>query len=51
MKISVRMTKHEGHLTLGNGQGIVEREVGRRLGDWVMVTEGGTWRDEHWMLC
>ena len=20
-------------------------------GDWVMATEGGTWRNEHWVLC
>ena len=20
-------------------------------GDWVMGTEGGTWWDEHWVLC
>ena len=29
---SVRVTKHERHLTLGNEQGVVEREVGRGLG-------------------
>ena len=47
----MRVTKHERHLTLGNEQGVVEGEVG---GDWcdrVMVTEGGTWQDEHWVLC
>ena len=32
MKISVKVTKHERHLTLGNEQGVVEREVGRGLG-------------------
>ena len=35
-EISVRVTKHERLLTLGNEQGAVEREVGRgwgRLGD------------------
>ena len=32
MKISVRVTKHERHLTLGNKQGVVEREVGGGLG-------------------
>lgn len=26
-----------------------EREGG--WSDWVMGTEGGTWRDEHWVLC
>ena len=33
------MTKHERHLTLGNEQGVVEREVGRGLG-WL--------GDGHW---
>ena len=47
MKISVRVTKHERHPTLGNEQGIVEEEVFGGLGDWVMGTEGGTWQDEH----
>ena len=32
MEISVRVTKHETHLTLGNEQGVVEREVGGVLG-------------------
>ena len=36
------VTKHERLLTLGNEQGIVEREVGRGWGDWVLDTEGGT---------
>ena len=40
MKISVRVTKHERHLTLGNEQGVVERDVGRGWGDWVAGTEG-----------
>ena len=31
-EISVRVTKHERLLTLGNEQGIVEGEVGRRMG-------------------
>ena len=31
-EISVRVTKHERVLTLGNEQGIVEGEVGRGLG-------------------
>ena len=44
-------TEHERLLTLRNEQGVVEREVGRGWGDWVtMGTEGGTWRDEHWVL-
>ena len=51
MKISVRVTKHERHLTLGNEQWVVEGEVGGGWGDWVMGTEGGTCRDEHWVLC
>ena len=37
MKISVRVTKHETHLTLGNEQRVMERDVG---GDWVTGTEG-----------
>ena len=41
MKISVRVTKHERLLTLGNEQRVVEEEVGRGWGDWVMGTEGG----------
>ena len=32
MKISVRVTKHERHLTLGNEQGVVEGVVGGELG-------------------
>ena len=39
-EISERMTGHERLLTLGNEQGVVEREVDRGCGDWVMVTEG-----------
>ena len=31
VKISVRVTKHERHLTLGNEQGVVEGEVGGGL--------------------
>ena len=31
-EISLRMTKHERHLTLGNEQGVVEGEVDRGLG-------------------
>ena len=31
-EISVRVTEHERHLTLGNKQGVVEREVGGGLG-------------------
>ena len=45
--------EHERHLTLGNEQGVVEKEVGGvgGWGDWVMGTEGDTWQDEHWVLC
>ena len=43
--------KHERHLTLGNEQGVVEGEVGRLLGDWVIGNEGGTWWDEHSTEC
>ena len=39
MKISVRVTKHERHLTLGNEQGVKEGEVGGGLG-WL--------GDGHW---
>ena len=39
---SERETEHERHLTLGNEQGVVEREVGRVWGDWVTGTERGT---------
>ena len=42
MKIIVRVTKHERHLTLGNAQGIVEGKWAGGWGDWVMGTEGGT---------
>ena len=31
-EISVRVTKHERLLTLGNEQGVVEREMGRGMG-------------------
>ena len=41
-EISERETEHERLLTLGNEQGVVEREVGRGWGDWVMGIEGGT---------
>ena len=41
MKITVRLTEHERLLTLRNEQGVVEREVGRGWGDWVIGTEGG----------
>ena len=44
MKISVRETKHERLLTLGNEHGVVEGEVGGGGGDWVTGTEGGTGR-------
>ena len=39
MKISLRVTKHERHLTLGNEQGVVEGEVSGMLG-WL--------GDGHW---
>ena len=29
---------------------MVEGEEGGGGGDWVTGTEGGTWRDEHWVL-
>ena len=41
MKISVRVTKHERHLILGNEQGVVEGEVCGGWGDLVTGTEGG----------
>ena len=41
-EISERETEHERLLTLGNEQGVVEREVGRGGGDWVTGTERGT---------
>ena len=41
-EISERVTEHERLLTLGNEQGVVEREVGRGWDVWVMGTEGGT---------
>ena len=47
----MRETEHERLLTLGNEQGVVEREVGGGWGDWVMGTEGGTGWNEHWVLC
>ena len=49
-KISERETEHERLITLGNEQGVVEREVGGGLGDCVTGTEGGTWLDERWVL-
>ena len=42
-EISERETEHERLLTLGNEQGVVEREVGGGGGDWVMGTERGHW--------
>ena len=39
MKISVRVTKHERHITLVNEQGVVDGEVDGGWGDWVMGTE------------
>uniref|UniRef100_A0A8C0KM91 Uncharacterized protein n=1 Tax=Canis lupus dingo TaxID=286419 RepID=A0A8C0KM91_CANLU len=41
-EISERVTEYERLLTLGNEQRVVEGEVGRGMGDWVMGTEGGT---------
>ena len=41
-EISERETDHERLPTLGNEQGVVEREVGGGWGDWVTGTEGGT---------
>ena len=41
-KVSERVTGHERLLTLGNEQVLVQGEVGREWGDWVMGTEGGT---------
>ena len=48
---NIRVTEHERLLTLGNELGVVEREVGGGLGDWVTGTEGGISRDEHWVIC
>ena len=51
MKISVRVTKHVRHLTLGNEQGaMLGGRWAKGWGDWVMGTEGGTWQDEHWVF-
>ena len=36
--------------TLGNELGVMEGEEGRGPCEWVMGTEGGTRRDEHWVL-
>ena len=41
-EISVSMTKHERHLTLGNEQGVVTGKWAWGWGDWVMGNEGGT---------
>ena len=41
-------TGYERLLTLGKEQGVVEGEVGGRMG-W-RALRGGTWRDEHWVL-
>ena len=51
MKISVRVTRHERHLTLGNEEEVVEGRWAGGVGEWVMGTEGGIWWDEHWVLC
>ena len=50
-EISERETEHERLQTLGNEQGVVEREVVGGWGDWVMGPERGIWWDEHWVLC
>ena len=50
-EISEWLTAHERLLTLGNEQGVAEGEAGKGMGDWMMGTEGGTWRDEYWVLC
>ena len=39
-EISERETEYERLLTLGNEQGVVEREVGGGGGDWVADTGG-----------
>ena len=41
-EISVRVTEHERHLTLGIEQGVVEGRWVGGWGDWVIGTEGGT---------
>ena len=51
MKISVRVSKYERHLTLGNEQGVVEGRWVGILGDWVMGTEWGNLRDKPSVLC
>ena len=44
-EISERVTNHERLLTLVNKQ-----EAGE-WSNWMTGTEGGTWQDEHWVLC
>ena len=39
-EISVRVTEHERHLTLGNIQGAVKGRWAGGWGDWVMGPEG-----------
>ena len=41
-EISVKVTDHERLLSLGNEQGVVERDVGGGMGLLVTGTEGGT---------
>ena len=41
-ELSEGETEHERLLTLGNEQRVVEEEVGRGWGDWVMGTEEDT---------
>ena len=48
--LSERMTELERLLTLGNEQGVMEREVGGGWGDLVTGIEGGNLRDKHWVL-
>ena len=43
-------TEHERLLTLGNEEGVVEREVGGGWVECVTGTKGGTWWDMNWVL-
>ena len=43
--------QHKGLVTLGNKLGGWKGRWARCWGDGVMGTGGGTWRDEHWVLC
>ena len=44
------MTEHKKLLTLGNQQGVVEREVGGGTGWLGDRHRGVTWQDEYWVL-